>query len=76
MVKDGEGSILLTGATAGVRGGNGFSGFAMGKFGLRALGQSLAREFHPQVRGAAPKTDLNKLRILWRVEKFLNFFKP
>ena len=49
MVRAGEGTILVTGATAGTRGGNGFSGFAMGKFGLRALTQSLAREFQPQV---------------------------
>ncbi|HLR86566.1 MAG TPA: SDR family NAD(P)-dependent oxidoreductase [Wenzhouxiangella sp.] len=48
MVKNGAGSILLTGATAALRGGAGFAGLAVGKFGLRALSQSLAREFGPQ----------------------------
>ena len=48
MVPRGRGSILFTGATASVRGGVGFSAFAAGKFGLRAVTQSLARELGPQ----------------------------
>ena len=48
MVPRGHGSILFTGATASLRGGNGFAAFAAGKFGLRALAQSMAREFGPQ----------------------------
>jgi NAD(P)-dependent dehydrogenase (short-subunit alcohol dehydrogenase family) len=48
MVKSGHGTILLTGATASIRGGARFSCLAVGKFGLRALAQSLAREFGPQ----------------------------
>lgn len=44
MVPREEGTILFTGATASVRGGAGFSGFAGAKFGLRALAQSMARE--------------------------------
>ncbi len=48
MVKAGRGTILLTGATGSLRGGANFSCLAVGKFGLRALGQSLAREFGPQ----------------------------
>lgn len=48
MVKRGRGTILLTGATASLRGGARFSCLAVGKFGLRALAQSLAREFGPQ----------------------------
>jgi NAD(P)-dependent dehydrogenase (short-subunit alcohol dehydrogenase family) len=48
MVEQGRGTILLTGATAALRGGARFSCLAVGKFGLRALGQSLAREFGPQ----------------------------
>ncbi len=47
MVKAGRGTILLTGATASLRGSAGFASFAIGKFGLRALGQSMAREFGP-----------------------------
>jgi len=41
-------TLLLTGATASVRGSALFGSFAVGKFGVRALGQSLAREFHPK----------------------------
>jgi len=48
MVLRKRGTILLTGATASLRGGARFAGFAMPKFALRALGQSLAREFGPQ----------------------------
>ncbi len=48
MVRLGRGNIVLIGATAAFRGGNGFSAFAVGKFGQRALAQSLAREYGPQ----------------------------
>lgn len=42
------GTILFTGATASLRGGAGFQNFAVGKFGLRALAQSMARELQPK----------------------------
>ena len=48
MVEAGRGTILLTGATAALRGSARFSALAVGKFGLRALAQSMAREFGPQ----------------------------
>lgn len=48
MVERGRGTILFTNATASTRGSARFSGLAVGKFGLRALAQSLAREFGPQ----------------------------
>ena len=48
MVERGRGTILLTGATASMRGSANFAALATGKFGLRALAQSLAREFGPQ----------------------------
>lgn len=48
MVERGRGTILLTGATAAVRGSAKFAALAVGKFGLRALAQSLAREFGSQ----------------------------
>lgn len=48
MVEAGRGTILLTGATASLRGSARFSALAVGKFGLRALAQSMAREFGPQ----------------------------
>ncbi len=48
MLKRGSGSIFFTGASAGVKGFPNSSVFAMGKFGLRGLSQSLARELHPK----------------------------
>ena len=48
MLKRGHGTILLTGASASVKGYPQSSSFAMGKFGLRGLAQSLARELAPQ----------------------------
>ena len=48
MVERGNGSIFFSGASAGVKGYPRSSVFAMGKFGLRGLCQSLARELHPQ----------------------------
>lgn len=43
-----QGTLFFTGATAGLRGGEGYSAFATGKFGMRALAQSTAREFGRQ----------------------------
>jgi NAD(P)-dependent dehydrogenase (short-subunit alcohol dehydrogenase family) len=48
MVPKQHGAILLTGATASVKGFPLSSGFAMGKFALRGLAQSAARELGPQ----------------------------
>ena len=48
MLKAGRGTIMFTGASAGVKGFAKSATFAMGKFGLRGLAQSLARELHPQ----------------------------
>lgn len=48
MVEAGRGTVLFTGATAALRGSARFSALAVGKFGLRALAQSMAREFGPQ----------------------------
>ncbi len=48
MVEEGRGTILLTGATASLRGSANFAALAAGKFGLRALAQSMAREFGPR----------------------------
>ncbi|KAK0705313.1 hypothetical protein B0H67DRAFT_498229 [Lasiosphaeris hirsuta] len=41
-------TLIVTGATASVRGSNRFATFAAGKFAVRALSQSLAREFGPR----------------------------
>lgn len=48
MLERGRGTLLFSGATASLRGGARFSGLAVGKFGLRALAQSVAREFSPR----------------------------
>ncbi|MEZ4299585.1 MAG: SDR family NAD(P)-dependent oxidoreductase [Polyangiaceae bacterium] len=48
MLARSSGTMIFTGATASLRGGARFSGLAVGKFGLRALAQSLARELHPK----------------------------
>ena len=48
MLKLGKGSIFFTGASASKKGFANSSAFAMGKFGLRGLAQSLARELHPR----------------------------
>jgi NAD(P)-dependent dehydrogenase (short-subunit alcohol dehydrogenase family) len=48
MVPAGKGAILLTGATAGVKGFALSAPFAMGKFALRGLAQSAARELAPR----------------------------
>ena len=48
MLPQGRGTILLTGATASIRGSANFAAFAIAKFGLRALSQSLARELGPK----------------------------
>ena len=70
MLPQGRGAILLTGATAGVKGFALSAPFAMGKFALRGLAQSMARELSPKgihvahfvidggIRsGARPQTD-------------------
>lgn len=48
MVPRETGTILFTGASAGVKGYPQSATFAMGKFALRGLAQSMARELHPQ----------------------------
>ncbi|MFY1054827.1 SDR family oxidoreductase [Ectopseudomonas khazarica] len=47
MVGRGRGTILFTGATAGLRGAAGFAAFSGAKHGIRALAQSMARELGP-----------------------------
>ena len=48
MLPHKHGAILFTGASASVKGYAQSAPFAMGKFALRGLAQSMAREFHPQ----------------------------
>ena len=48
MLPRGRGNIMFTGASAGVKGYAQSAPFAMGKFALRGLAQSMARELHPR----------------------------
>ncbi len=48
MLKRGRGTILFTGATASIKAYAQSASFAMGKFALRALAQSMARELAPK----------------------------
>jgi NAD(P)-dependent dehydrogenase (short-subunit alcohol dehydrogenase family) len=48
MLPHKRGVVLLTGASAGVKGYAESAPFAMAKFGLRGMAQSMARELHPQ----------------------------
>jgi len=48
MVAAGGGTFIVSGATASLRGGKGFAAFAAAKAALRALTQSLAREYGPK----------------------------
>lgn len=71
MLAQGSGAILFTGASAGVKGFAQSATFAMGKFALRGLAQSLARELHPQnihvihavIDGAVAPDDPNDARL-------------
>ncbi len=47
MAQSGGGVLIVSGATASLRGGVRFSAFASAKFALRGLTQSLAREYQP-----------------------------
>ena len=48
MLPNNHGALLFTGASASVKGYSQSAPFAMGKFALRGLAQSLARELSPQ----------------------------
>ena len=55
MTPRGHGTMIFTGATASLRGGEGFAAFASAKHGLRAVAQSMARELGPQGRPRGPR---------------------
>ncbi|KAL4791175.1 NAD(P)-binding protein [Aspergillus venezuelensis] len=53
-------TLIFTGATAALKGGPGLSSFAMSKFGIRAMAQSLAREFSPKgIHADAPDSKID-----------------
>ncbi|MDM0118370.1 SDR family oxidoreductase [Variovorax arabinosiphilus] len=58
MVPRGRGTIIFTGATASLRGREGYAAFAGAKHALRALAQSMARELWPKgIHVAHPVVD-------------------
>ena len=58
MLPRGRGTIIFTGATASLRGREGFAAFAGAKHALRALAQSMARELWPKgIHVAHPVVD-------------------
>jgi short-subunit dehydrogenase len=58
MLARGRGTIIFTGATASLRGRDGYAAFAGAKHALRALAQSMARELGPKgIHVAHPVVD-------------------
>jgi NAD(P)-dependent dehydrogenase (short-subunit alcohol dehydrogenase family) len=70
MTARGRGTILFTGATASVRGSNGFAAFAGAKHALRALAQSMARELGPQGVHVAHTIIDGAIDTAWIAENF------
>lgn len=48
MVPRGRGTIIFSGATSGIRGREGYTAFSSGKFGVRSISQSAAKELGPK----------------------------
>ena len=76
MVPRGRGTILFTGATAGLRGGPGFSAFAGGKFAMRALAESMARELGPKNIHVAHVVIDAAIDTEWIAQNFPDRYKP
>ena len=85
MLKIGKGNIFFTGSSASVKGFAKSASFAMGKFGLRGLAQSLARELHPQnihighfvIDGGIGKEPVGNYQMIHHDEiakQYLNFY--
>lgn len=70
MAPRGRGTILFTGATASVRGREGFAAFASAKHGLRALAQSMARELGPKGVHVAHTIIDGAIDTAWIAENF------
>jgi NAD(P)-dependent dehydrogenase (short-subunit alcohol dehydrogenase family) len=70
MVPRGQGTILFTGATASVRGREGFAAFAAAKHGLRAVAQSMARELGPKGVHVAHTIIDGAIDTAWIAENF------
>ncbi len=70
MAPRGRGTILFTGATASVRGREGFAAFASAKHGLRAVAQSMARELGPSGVHVAHTIIDGAIDTAWIAENF------
>ncbi len=70
MEPRGRGTILFTGATASVRGREGFSAFSGAKHALRALAQSMARELGPKGIHVAHTVIDGPIDTQWIAENF------
>jgi NAD(P)-dependent dehydrogenase (short-subunit alcohol dehydrogenase family) len=70
MTPRGRGTILFTGATASVRGREGFAAFSAAKHGLRALAQSMARELGPKGVHVAHTIIDGAIDTAWIAENF------
>ncbi|MBS0363107.1 MAG: SDR family oxidoreductase [Proteobacteria bacterium] len=70
MTPRGRGTILFTGATASVRGRDGFAAFSAAKHGLRALAQSMARELGPKGLHVAHTIIDGAIDTQWIAENF------
>ena len=70
-----RGTILFTGATASLRGADGFSAFAGGKHALRALAQSMARELGPKGIHIGHVVIDGPIDTKWTRELFPDWFK-
>jgi NAD(P)-dependent dehydrogenase (short-subunit alcohol dehydrogenase family) len=70
MVPRGQGTIIFTGATASIRGREGFAAFSGAKFALRALAQSMARELGPQGVHVAHTIIDGAIDTAWIAENF------
>ncbi|MGI9412340.1 MAG: SDR family oxidoreductase [Hyphomicrobiales bacterium] len=75
MVERGRGTMLFTGATASVRGAEGFAAFAGGKHALRALAQSMARELGPKGIHIAHVVIDGAIDTKWTREMFPEWFE-
>jgi len=70
MLPRGAGTIIFTGATASIRGRQGFCAIAGAKFALRALAQSMARELGPQGIHVAHTLIDGAIDTRWIAENF------
>ena len=75
MIIRNRGTMLFTGATASVRGSNGFSAFAGGKHALRALAQSMAKELMPQNIHVAHVIIDGPIDTEWTRQRFMEMVK-